>query len=68
VTVVGGVDLIGHLLTAGLVHELRLDVMPVLLRGGRRLFEGAAPRALEKLGVAEVGARTSLRFRVAASV
>ena len=64
VTVVGGVDLSRQLLEAGLVDELRVDVMPVLLGAGLRLFEGTGPLALEKLGVDDVGARTSLRFRV----
>ena len=64
VTVVGGVDLNRQLLAAGLVDELRVDVMPVLLGAGLRLFDGTPSVALEKLGVDDVGARTSLRFRV----
>ncbi len=64
VTVVGGVDLDRALLAAGLVDELRVDVMPVLLGAGLRLFDGTPPLALEKLGVDDVGPRTSLRFRV----
>ena len=64
VTVVGGADLTGQLLSAGLVNELRVDVMPLLLGAGRRLFDGVGPLTLEKLGVDEVGARTTLRFRV----
>lgn len=65
VTVVGGADLTRQLLAADLVDELCVDVMPLLLGAGLRLFEGTGPLALEKLGVDEVGARTSLRFRVA---
>ena len=66
VTVLGGADLNRQLLAAGLVDELRVDVMPVLLGGGRRLFDGlpAGSVRLEKLGVDEEGARTTLRFRV----
>jgi dihydrofolate reductase len=66
VQVVGGPNLIGQLLRAGLVDELRVDVMPVLLGGGLRLFDdGALERVrLEKNGVQGVGARTSLAFRV----
>lgn len=64
VTVVGGVDLNRQLLAAGLVDELRVDVMPVLLGAGLRLFEGTGALTLEKLGVDEAGQRTSLRFRV----
>ena len=64
VTVVGGTDLFRQLFAADLVDEVRVDVMPVLLGAGRRLFEGSGPLALEKLSVEEVGDRTSLRFRV----
>ena len=65
VTVVGGGDLNRQLLGAGLADELRVDIMPLLLGGGRRLFDGLAPGIrLEKLGVEESGPRTSLRFRV----
>ena len=65
VQVVGGVDVIRQLLDAGLVDEVHIDVMPVLLGAGLRLFgEGAARTRLEKIGVREVGQRTSLSFRV----
>jgi dihydrofolate reductase len=64
VTVVGGADLNRQLLAAGLVDELRVDVMPVLLGSGRRLFDDVAGTRLEKLRVEEAGGRTSLSFRV----
>lgn len=66
VQVVGGVSVIQQLLRAGLVDELRVDVMPVLLGAGLRSFENAGLEhvLLEKIGVREAGARTSLRFRV----
>ncbi|MGY1753292.1 dihydrofolate reductase family protein [Blastococcus sp. SYSU D01042] len=65
VTVVGGGDVNRQLLAAGLADELRVDVMPVLLGGGRRLFDGLPPGVrLEKTSVEEFGARTSLVFRV----
>lgn len=66
VTVVGGASVIQQLLRAGLIDELRVDVMPVLLGVGLRLFDdaGLARVELEKIGVQEVGARTSLRFHV----
>lgn len=66
VTVVGGVDVIRQLLDAGLVDELRVDVMPVLLGAGLRFLDDPTlvHVTLEKLGVDEVGVRTSLRFRV----
>jgi dihydrofolate reductase len=66
VQVVGGADLIRQLLAAGLVDELWIDVMPVLLGSGRRLFDGLAPDTVsfEKAHVQEVGVRTTLAFRV----
>jgi dihydrofolate reductase len=66
VTVVGGPDVLAQLLRAGLVDELAVDVQPVLLGAGKRLFDfGGLERVrLEKRDVREVGARTSLRFRV----
>ena len=66
VQVVGGVDVSRQLLRARLVDELHIDVMPVLLGAGLRFFEDEELEhvRLEKLGVQEVGARTSLRFRV----
>lgn len=66
VQVVGGVNVLDQLLQAGLVDELRVDVMPVLLGDGLRAFAGAdlGRFQLEKIAVREVGPRTSFQFRV----
>jgi dihydrofolate reductase len=66
VRVIGGASVVQQLLRAGLVDELQIDVMPVLLGAGLRLLENVDPERLklETIGVQEVGARTSLRFRV----
>ena len=65
VTFVGGADVFRQLLVAGLVDELAVEVMPVLLGGGVRLFDDGGPAAtLEKVAVEEVGVRTALRYRV----
>jgi dihydrofolate reductase len=66
VQVVGGASAIQQLLRAGLIDELHVDVMPVLLGDGLRLFEntGLGAIQLEKIGAEEIGVRTSLRFRV----
>jgi dihydrofolate reductase len=66
VTVVGGPSTIRQLLDAGLVDELRVDVLPVLLGEGLRLFEDnpSGPVQLDKVATTDVGQRTSLRFRV----
>ncbi len=67
VQVVGGVNVIQQLLQAGLVDELHIDVMPLFLGDGLRLFESATLDHidLETIGVETVGQRTGLRFRIA---
>ena len=62
--VVGGASVIQQLLRAGLVDELRVDVMPVILGSGLRLLENVEHVRLED-NVVEIGARTSLAFRFA---
>jgi dihydrofolate reductase len=42
VTVIGGATTVQQCLHASVVDELHLDMMPVLLGGGRRLFESIA--------------------------
>jgi dihydrofolate reductase len=53
-------------LSAGLVDELHVDIMPVFLGIGLRSFESSSLESvrLEKISVPEVGGRASLRFRV----
>lgn len=65
VTVIGGARTIQQCLSAGLADELHIDLMPVLLGGGLRLFEAIDPEQirLERLKVLELpGGRTHLRF------
>jgi dihydrofolate reductase len=66
VQVVGGVSMARQLFDAALVDELHMDIMPVFLGNGLRSFESSSLERvrLEKINVQEVGARTSLRFRV----
>jgi dihydrofolate reductase len=66
VTVVGGPSMIRQLLDAGLMDELRIDVVPVLLGDGVRMFDdlASANGHLKKREVVEAGERTSLRFSV----
>jgi dihydrofolate reductase len=67
VTLVGGADVFRQLVTAGLVDELAIDVMPVMFGGGLRLFDGIPPVTLETISVERVGVRTCLRYRVVAA-
>ncbi|MFV2145439.1 dihydrofolate reductase family protein [Isoptericola sp. G70] len=64
VTFIGGADVFGQLLAAGLVDELSIDVMPVLLGDGVRLFAGGPAVTLEKVSAQEIGVRMALRYRV----
>ena len=61
-----GASVIQQALRAGVVDELHVEVMPVLLGAGLRLFDGPGLErvSLAKIGVREVGAMTELRFRV----
>jgi dihydrofolate reductase len=49
-----------------LADELQVDIMPVLLGNGLRLFEHISdqPVNLEKIKVLETPIRTSLHFRI----
>jgi dihydrofolate reductase len=67
VTVIGAASTAQQCLEAGLADELHIDLMPVLLGGGLRPFEGigAGQIQLERLTVVELPAgRTHLKFRV----
>jgi dihydrofolate reductase len=66
VHVMGGADLIRQALTAGLVDELTIIVAPVILGGGKRLFDGFTQSLeLEQLGVRQSAFATFINYRVA---
>jgi dihydrofolate reductase len=61
----GGADVINQFLGAGLLDELDLHVVPLLLGGGRRLFEGVGPEVkLELIRTIEAPGVTHLKYRV----
>ena len=65
VSVMGGADVIRQALAAGLVDELTLVVAPVVLCGGKRLFDGfTTPLELEHLGVRQSRFATFVDYRV----
>ena len=67
VQVVGGASTIQQCLNAGLCDELHIDVIPVLLGEGLRLFENIDTKGLEleKVKVeAATPVRTSMIFRI----
>jgi dihydrofolate reductase len=65
VAVAGGANVVQQYLTAGLLDELQIHVVPVLLGGGVRLFaDGAETVGLESTRVIESPSVTHLRYRV----
>ncbi len=61
----GGADVINQYLAAGHVDELELHVVPLLLGGGARLFEGIGPDLeLEQIRVIEAPGIAHLKYRV----
>ncbi|HZV73577.1 MAG TPA: dihydrofolate reductase family protein [Conexibacter sp.] len=62
----GGADVAQQYLAAGLLDELQLNVVPVLLGSGTRLFDGLAgvDAKLEALDVVQAPDVTHLRYRV----
>jgi dihydrofolate reductase len=65
VHVMGGADVIRQALGAGLVDELSIIIAPVVLGGGKRLFEGFSSFLdLEHLGVRQSEYATFIDYRV----
>jgi dihydrofolate reductase len=65
VHVMGGADVIRQALDAGLVDELTIIVAPVILGGGKRLFEGFARSLdLEHIGLRQSRYATFIDYRV----
>jgi dihydrofolate reductase len=65
VTVGGGADVINQYLAAGLVDELDLNVVPLVLGGGARLFEGVGPElSLEQVRAVEAPGVAHLKYRI----
>jgi dihydrofolate reductase len=68
VSVMGGADVIRQALEAGLVDELTIIVAPVVLGGGKRLFEGfTTPLDLDHIGVRQSPFATFIDYRVKSS-
>jgi dihydrofolate reductase len=65
VTIGGGADVINQYMAAGSLDELELHVVPTVLGGGARLFEGVGPIALEQVRVIEAPGVTHLKYRPA---
>jgi dihydrofolate reductase len=65
VVIGGGAGVINQYLAAGLVDELELHIVPLVLGGGARLFEGLGPDlGLEQVRAVEAPGVTHLKYRV----
>jgi dihydrofolate reductase len=65
VSVMGGADVIRQALDAGLVDELTIIIAPVVLGGGKSLFQGFSKSLdLEHLGVRQSQYATFINYRV----
>ena len=61
----GGADVINQYLAAGLLDELELHLVPIVLGGGERLFEGVGRQVhLEQIRVVEAPGVSHLKYRV----
>ena len=65
VVIGGGADVINQYLAAGLVDELELNIVPLVLGRGARLFEGLGPDVrLEQVRAVDAPGVTHLKYRV----
>jgi dihydrofolate reductase len=61
----GGADVTDQFLTAGLVDDIELNIVPLLLGDGARLFDGVGPDVgLEQVRAVEAPGVTHLKYRV----
>jgi dihydrofolate reductase len=64
VSIHGGANTINQYLTAGVIDELRLHVVPITLGAGTRLFDGVPALNLEQIESRGTSSVTHLTYRV----
>ena len=64
IAIAGGASTVRQALAAGAIQELVLDLVPVLLGSGERLFDGVEDPGLEPIEVAPSRHATHIRYRV----
>jgi dihydrofolate reductase len=65
VLVGGGAKVVQQYLTAGLVDEFEVHIVPILLRGGERLLEKVGNLKVEQVRAVEAPGVTHIKYRVA---
>jgi dihydrofolate reductase len=64
IAVAGGASTVRQALAAGALDQLTLDIAPVLLGRGERLFDGVVAPGLEPVEVVASPLATHVRYRV----
>jgi dihydrofolate reductase len=64
VAVAGGANMVNQYLTAGMIDELWLHILPATIGEGERLFEGVPDLKLEPLEISGTGKVTHIRYKV----
>jgi dihydrofolate reductase len=64
VRIAGGADAVRQYLRAGLVDEFEVNLAPVILGGGERLFEDVGDLTLEQVPAIPAPGVTHLKYRV----
>jgi dihydrofolate reductase len=64
VAIAGGASAVRQAFTAGAIDAITLDVIPVLLGAGERLFDGVEDPGLEPVDVTHSPRATHIRYRV----
>jgi dihydrofolate reductase len=64
VRIAGGASTVRQALAAGAIDELTLDIIPILLSRGERLFDGVADPGLDPIEVIHSPRATHVRYRV----
>src|SRR2546428_489318 len=64
VDIAGGASTVRQAFAAGVIDELMLDVAPVLLGAGERLFDGVLDPGLQRVEVIHSPRATHVRYRI----
>jgi dihydrofolate reductase len=64
ISIAGGAKTIQQCITAGLLDELQIHVVPIILGGGTRLLDNTGDIKLEKIRVIDSPLVTHLKFRI----
>ncbi|GIE33678.1 DNA-binding protein [Actinoplanes italicus] len=64
IAIAGGAATVNQFLAAGLIDELNLQISPVTVGSGQRLFDGVPPLNLEQIGSRSASLVTHVRYRI----